>query len=207
MKKIISVCLCICLMSGCDKLLRHGRPVNAVAEDKAPHSLTSDTPNASASVPSNTPAPTPEPSKSVPPSDSDDTGSSVAKYVGYAVAVILFVIAVYGGYKLLYRFADPKPIFINKLDTLEEKDITEDYKQCCFFGNFGLHCSYCFDRETFEYIDEIPVHVRVHRSIPDIPECEFEVDLYLYKPNPSKLKPLLRKIFRIKLPEAEDIQN
>ncbi|MCA6085185.1 hypothetical protein [Candidatus Endomicrobiellum agilis] len=206
MKKIISVCLCICLMSGCDKSLSHGRPANAVAEDKGSEgvptqSLTSDTPNASASEPSNTPIPIPEPSKSALPSDTTDTGSSVGKYVGYAVAFILSIIVVcYGGYKLLYRFADPKPIFINKLDTLEEKDITEGYKECYFSGNFGLHCSYFFDRATFEYIDEIPVYATVHRFVPEC-ECEVEIGLYFYKPNPSKLKPLLRKIFGIKLPE------
>jgi hypothetical protein len=153
-------------MSGCDKPLRHGSPVNTAVEDKGSegvptHSLTSNTSNASAPEPSNTPNPTPEPSKSAPSSDTADTGSSVGKYVGYAVAVILSVIGVcYGGYKLLYRFAEPKPIFINKLDTLEEKDITEGYKECYFlenFENFDLHCSYCFDRATFEYIDEIPV--------------------------------------------------
>ncbi|MCA6080366.1 MAG: hypothetical protein LE169_05740 [Endomicrobium sp.] len=62
MKKII----CICLLSGCDKSLSHGRPVNAVAEDKAPHSLTANTSNASASVPSITPAPTSSPKETVP---------------------------------------------------------------------------------------------------------------------------------------------
>jgi hypothetical protein len=67
MKKIISVCLCICLMSGCGKSLSHGRPANAVVEDKGSegvptHSLTSDA--------SNIPAPTPEPSKSALSSDS-----------------------------------------------------------------------------------------------------------------------------------------
>jgi hypothetical protein len=45
MKKIISVCLCICLMSGCGKSLSHGSPVNSVVEDtgsEAPPSLTSN---------------------------------------------------------------------------------------------------------------------------------------------------------------------
>jgi hypothetical protein len=32
-KEIISVCLCICLVSGCNKLLSHGSPVNSVVED------------------------------------------------------------------------------------------------------------------------------------------------------------------------------
>jgi hypothetical protein len=68
-------------MSGCDKLLRHGRPVNAVAEDKGSEgvptqSLTSDTPNASASEPSNTPIPIPEPSKSAPPASGNVASSA-----------------------------------------------------------------------------------------------------------------------------------
>ena len=59
MKKIISVCLCICLMSGCDKSLNRGSPVNAVAKDtgsEATPSLPLNASNAPASVPSNIPA-------------------------------------------------------------------------------------------------------------------------------------------------------
>ncbi|MCA6085581.1 MAG: hypothetical protein LE179_05040 [Endomicrobium sp.] len=64
MKKIISVCLYICLMSGCDKSFNHGRPANAVVEDKGSecvetHSLASDTSNAPASALQPTPTPTP----------------------------------------------------------------------------------------------------------------------------------------------------
>jgi hypothetical protein len=115
MKKIISVCLCICLMSGCGKSLRHGRPVNAVVEDKGSegvptHSLTSDT---SALTPSNTPTPTPEPSNpALPASGNVDTGSSVVKIV----AVILSVIAVYYG---VYYYI--KRVEANALALAEEK--------------------------------------------------------------------------------------
>ncbi|MCA6080347.1 MAG: hypothetical protein LE169_05635 [Endomicrobium sp.] len=100
MKKIISVCLCICLMSGCDKLLSHGRPANAVVEDKVSegvptHSLTSDA--------SNTPAPTPEPSKSaLPASGNVDTGSSVGKIVLCVVALAVITCVV------IYRRVSPE---------------------------------------------------------------------------------------------------
>ncbi|MCA6079823.1 MAG: hypothetical protein LE169_02890 [Endomicrobium sp.] len=178
MKKIICICICICLMSGCDKLLRHGSPVNAVTEDKAPHSLTSDTPNASAPEPSNTPAPTSEPSKSVPPaSDTADTGSSVGK-IG---AVILSVIVVcYVGYKLLYRFADIKPRSVDKLKVVE--NMKQNYAACYFQdGHF-------FSVISSRYIDEIPFRVNGIDNV-----C-----FYIF--NPPKLKPLLRKIFGIKTP-------
>ena len=143
-------------MSGCDKLLRHGSPVNAVAEDKAPQYLTSDTSNASALAPSNTPTPTPEPSKSAPASDTADTGSSVGKYVGFAVAVIPSVIVVcYGGYKLLYRFADIKPFLEDLLDEIPSvKDMPKGCKECYFIdGHF-------FDWDTYELIEEISVSVK-----------------------------------------------
>ncbi|MCA6079826.1 MAG: hypothetical protein LE169_02905 [Endomicrobium sp.] len=184
MKKIICVCLCICLISGCDKSFNRGSPVNAVAEDKAPHSLTSDTPNASAPEPSNTPAPTPEPSKSVPPaSDTADTGSSVGK-IG---AVILSVIVVcYVGYKLLYRFASIKPISVDDLKIFNS--VLGNYSLCYFKDN------YFFDMDSDEYIDEIPVKVCTNEGM---------VSSYHYIPNLSKLKLLktwLRKIFRIEIP-------
>ncbi|MCA6085559.1 hypothetical protein [Candidatus Endomicrobiellum agilis] len=200
MKKIISVCLCICLMSGCDKLLNHGRPVNTVVEDKAPHSLPSNTPNASASVPSNTPAPTPEPSKTAQPSDSADTGSSVGKYVGYSVVVILSVIVVccggyYGVYKPLYRFADIdiKPFLEDLLDEIPSvKDMPEGCKECYFSeGHF-------FDFDTNKFIEEIPVSVKEGTS-------GFVLPTYYYKPNSlmlNLLKTLLRKIFRIEVPKS-----
>ncbi|MCA6084973.1 hypothetical protein [Candidatus Endomicrobiellum agilis] len=183
MKKIICVCLCICLMSGCDKSLRHGRPANAVAEDKgsegvSTHSLTSDT---SALAPSNTPAPTPEPSKSaLPASDTADTGSSVGKYAVNAVlCAVALAFVCYGGYKLLYRFADIKPVSLGKYDTV--KDTPEGCKKCYFInGHF-------FDWDTNRYIDETPV--------------EFNMLKY-YKSNPFNLKPLLRKIFGIEVPKS-----
>ncbi|MCA6084971.1 hypothetical protein [Candidatus Endomicrobiellum agilis] len=113
MKKIICICICICifLTSGCDKLPDHGRPADIVVKDKgseAPHSLTSNTPNASAPAPSNTPAPTPEPSKSVQPSDTTDTGSSVGKYVGWAFAFIALIVGCYD----VFRYFKPKEIIV-----------------------------------------------------------------------------------------------
>jgi hypothetical protein len=65
-------------MSGCCKLANYGSPVNAVTKDTgsegvSTHSLTS---NASALVPSNTPAPTPEPSKSAPPASGNVASSA-----------------------------------------------------------------------------------------------------------------------------------
>ncbi|MCA6080425.1 MAG: hypothetical protein LE169_06045 [Endomicrobium sp.] len=210
MKKIICICICICLTSGCDKSLRHGSPVNAVTEDKAPHSLTSDTPNASASEPSNTPAPTPEPSKSAQPSDSADTGSSVVK-IG---AFVLSVIAVYGGYKLLYRFADlesassrpnyrfpdlepassrHKDKFCTRVKLSEVSDdghyLRDGIRECIHeYVSFYSPKSYFFDKETKEYIDEIPFMVND------------DIFYYYYIPKSSKLKSLkiwLRKILRI----------
>ncbi|MCA6084974.1 hypothetical protein [Candidatus Endomicrobiellum agilis] len=195
MKKIISVCLCICLMSGCDKPLRHGRPVNAVVEDKGSegvptHSLTSDT---SALAPSNTPAPTPEPSKSASPASGNvDTGSSVVKYGLWAFAVILSVIAVCGVYKPLYRFASiKKPIYaLSNLKVVSPSDIKLGCLMC--YPNDG----HFFDRCTNEYIDAIPVDL----YSPSVDEYRF-----YYQPDSPKLKLLktwLRKIFGIEVPKS-----
>jgi hypothetical protein len=186
MKKIIGICICICLTSGCDKPLSHGRPVNAVAKDRGSegvptHSLTSDTS-----------APTSEPSKSAPP----DTGSSVRKYV----AIILSVIAVYGGYKLLYRFADvesassrSKGKFRTRVKLSEVSDdgqyLRDGIRECFHeYVSFYSPKSYFFDKETKEYIDEIPFMVGD------------DIFYYYYIPTSSKLKSLkiwLRKILRI----------
>ncbi|MCA6080165.1 MAG: hypothetical protein LE169_04670 [Endomicrobium sp.] len=190
MKKIISVCLCIGLMSGCDKLLRHGRPVNAVAEDtgsKAPHSLASNTSKASAPEPSNTPAPTPEPSKSVPSaSGAPDIVSLVKKYVVNAVLCAVALAVIFGGYKLLYRFADINPISMNNLNNLKVFTSMKLYYAPCYFqdGHF-------FSVVSSRYVDEIPFKIDGFESV------------YFYIPNPPKLKPLLRKIFRIKIPVSE----
>jgi hypothetical protein len=183
-------------MSGCDKLLRHGRPVNTAVEDKgseAPHSLTSDTSNASASEPSNTPAPTPEPqllSDSAVSSSlfschwhfpTINTGNIIANYALNIVVYALALVGVcYGGYSSLYRFADIKPISVDKLKVVE--NIMGNYALCHFQeGHF-------FSSILNKYIDEIPVKVNGLKSA------------YCYIPNPSKLKPLLRKIFGIKTP-------
>jgi hypothetical protein len=159
MKKIISVRLCICLMSGCDKPLSHGRPVNAVAEDKgseAPHSLTLNTSNASASVSSKTPVPISEPSKSAPPlSDMADTGSLVVKIGLCATAVIaLIAVVYYGGYdKLLRVFASSGFVPMSelvKVNLSEDAAFSESYKPC--FKPPDINCY--FDWYSEEWIDE-----------------------------------------------------
>ncbi|MCA6079594.1 MAG: hypothetical protein LE169_01675 [Endomicrobium sp.] len=136
MKKIISVCLCICLMSGCDKLLRHGRPVNTAVEDIGsegvpPHSLTSNTSNASASEPSNTPIPTPEPSKSAQSSDSADTGSSVGKYVRCAVAFIFLIVGCYD----VFRYFKPEKVVIPAPNSVGGSIAVSFYKENSRFYN------------------------------------------------------------------------
>ncbi|MCA6085657.1 hypothetical protein [Candidatus Endomicrobiellum agilis] len=164
MKKIISVCLCICLMSGCGKLLSHGRPANAVAEDKGSevvptHSLTSDTSNASASEPSNTPAP--EPSNTPVPipepqslSDSDVSSSQLSWYwlfptinvsnsvlywtlnsVGYAVALALAIVV---GYDVFRYF---KPIKVITPKPEPAGDITLNFNQADYEDY--EHCCIC----------------------------------------------------------------
>jgi hypothetical protein len=115
-------------------------------------------------------------------SDSADTGSSVGKYFGYAVA-LAFVC--YGGYKLLYRFASFTSIGRNKMSVV--KDIPKGYRKC-----YSYAC-HSFDNDTNECIEEIPI----------VQEGTYFICWYL--PNPSKLKPLktwLRKIFGIRTPVA-----
>ncbi|MCA6085582.1 hypothetical protein [Candidatus Endomicrobiellum agilis] len=190
MRKIICVCvcLCICLMSGCDKLLSHGRPASTVVEDKgseAPHSLASDTSNASAS----TPEPQPLSDSAVSSSwfswhwyfPTINTGNIIANYaLNIAVYALALVGVCYGGYSSLYRFADIKSISVDKLKVVE--NIMGNYALCHFQdGHF-------FSSVSSKYIDEIPVKVNGLKSA------------YCYIPNPSKLKPLLRKIFGIKTP-------
>jgi hypothetical protein len=159
--------------------------VNAVTKDtgsEATHSLTLNT--------SKTPAPTPEPSKSAPSaSDGADTGSSVKKYAVNAVLCVVALVVIFGGYKLLYRFASFKPVLIDKLRIVEKKDVTKDYKQC-YYSNYDF-----FDCVSRECIDEIPVRIEI--QLPNLPHLQ---DYYFYQPNPSKLKPLLRKMFGIETP-------
>jgi hypothetical protein len=174
-------------MSGCDKSLSHGSPVNAVVENKGKEGVSTHL------LTSNAPAPTPEPSKSVPSaSDSADTGISVGKCVFYTFAVILSVIGVCGGYKLLYRFADIKPI-LKDLDKIPSvKGMPEGCKECYFIdGHF-------FDWATDKFIEEIPVNAKEGNSKVTLPT-------YYYKPNSlmlKLLKTLLRKIFRIEVPKS-----
>jgi hypothetical protein len=194
MKKIISVCLCICLMSGCDKSLRHGSPANAVVEDKGSegvptHSLTSDT---SALVPSNTPAPTPEPQ---PLSDSADTGSSVGKIVLCVVALAVITCAV------IYRLVSPE-IFEHvdivpeneNVDTLmytSEQLILQGYKRCCY----GQVCSTSYTCRFFKKVKKTIYHwsyldFATGQPIRGVPTslCKAGLSLGLslhYKPEPA----------------------
>jgi hypothetical protein len=176
MKKIICICICIFLTSGCGKLANHGSPVNVVVENKgsegvSPHSLTS-----------NTPAPTPEPSKSVQPlSAPSDTGSSVRKY---AVNISLFAAAlVVIACAAVYRCVSPeifedvyivpeikKILYVDKLTS--EQATAEGYRKCryhsvvagtSYIWRFFIrkvkktirHWSY-FDSETGEMIEGVP---------------------------------------------------
>ncbi|MCA6085568.1 hypothetical protein [Candidatus Endomicrobiellum agilis] len=193
MKKIISVCLCICLMSGCGKPFRHGRPVNTAVEDKGSegvptHSLTSDTSNAS--------APTPEPSKSaLPASGNVDTGSSVGKIVlcVVALAVITCVVIYRRVSPEIFRDVNvvPKAKYVDILVNTSEQLESQGYKRCyygyssstSYFWRFFkkvkktiCHWSY-FDFETRLPIEGMPDFLCEACLSPGFP-------LY-YKPKPK----------------------
>ncbi|MCA6080054.1 MAG: hypothetical protein LE169_04100 [Endomicrobium sp.] len=167
MKKIICICICICifLSSGCGKLLDHGRPADTVVEYKgseAPHSLTSDTPNASAPEPSNTPAPTPEPSKSVPSSDTADTGSSVKKYAVNALLCVVALAVVTCA--VIYRrvspeifenvYIVPEPKNVNILNSTSEQLMSQGYKRCYY----GYVCSTSYIWRFFKKVKNTIYH-------------------------------------------------
>ena len=178
-------------MSGCDKSLRHGRPVNAVAEDRgsegvSTHSLTSDT---SALAPSNTPAPTPEPSKSAPSSDTADTGSSVVKYVGWAFAFIALIVGCYD----VFRYFKPKEIIVHAPNPVKSVNLTLDefneggYKYChsyfwedrisytWYLAKRKIKRNFWFSLFASEELDsKIPVYELVGLSV------------YFYKPAPNE---------------------
>jgi hypothetical protein len=164
MKEIVSVCLCICLMSGCGKLLNHVRPVDTVVEDKATPSLPPNTSNASVAVPSKTPVPISEPSKSAPPvSDgavssswischwgfpTNNINNSIIKYavnIGlYAVALAVITCAV------IYRCVSPEIVedvyIVHKVYGLPVVDGTgwnllTGYRNC-FYGYIVDSVSY-----------------------------------------------------------------
>ena len=217
MKKIISVCLCICLMSGCDKLLNHGRPVNTVVEDKAPHSLPSNTPNASASVPSNTPAPTPEPSKSAQPaSDGADTGSSVGKYAVNIGRCAVALAVIVGGYAV-YRFFNPEivdvktaPAPVPKSDSLPSSyksvnltrnQVSEQgYKICLWADEYIVSYDWrIFKRLTHLYFWQDfdtekrlkPKEIPFYNSLSVYNSVRgniYDTPVYVYKPEPSHWK-------------------
>ncbi|MCA6080363.1 MAG: hypothetical protein LE169_05725 [Endomicrobium sp.] len=214
MKKIICICICISLSSGCGKLLNHGSPVNAVVKDTASEakpSLPSDTSNASASEPSNTPAPTPEPSKSAQPSDSAVSSSYLSWYgcvptinvnnsvlywtlnaVGYAVIAVFCVV--------VYRLVSPlEGEYIQDYD-LSDEDIDvpfeevgrQGYRICDVAQEDTISYTwYLFkkvtsrgfyqDRETKEELKGIPILMNDNVNAYD---NEFECS-HLYKPNPA----------------------
>jgi hypothetical protein len=192
------------LTSGCGKLLDHGRPADIVVKDKgseAPHSLTSDTSNALAAEPSNTPAPTPESNKTASAlSDTTDTGSPIVKISACAVAIAaIAVIAVvyYVGYEeLLRKFANSGFVNTTELGNVnfsEDAARSEGYKPC--FKVSGINCY--FDCASDEWIAERPVLNKGVASQSDY--------LLLYKPNflirkfLKPLKFLLRKKFGMPL--------
>jgi hypothetical protein len=186
-------------MSGCDKPLRHGRPVNAVVKDKGSegvptHSLTSDTSNASASEPSNTPAPTPEPSKSAPPASGNvDTGSSVGKYVGYAVAFIALIVGCYD----VFRYFKPKENNIpapNPKSDIPFSTYTSNsfaYKYCRRYFRSTISYTWYFAKRVItryawsksgEQRDEIDSKIPVY----ELCNGNMKLNIYVYKPAPNQ---------------------
>jgi hypothetical protein len=162
-------------MSGCDKSLSHGSPVNAVAKDtgnEATHSLTS---NASVLAPSNTPALTPEPKGIISALPNPiNTGSSVLKIGLCVTAFIAFIVVTVLGVR---RYFNPEieNIFLAPLfDDLEDDNrsdsdlISDGYKVCywtcdesislvwCCFKNITRRWCY-YDIDTEKPIKEIPV--------------------------------------------------
>ncbi|MCA6084719.1 hypothetical protein [Candidatus Endomicrobiellum agilis] len=201
MKKIISVCLCICLMSGCDKLLSHGRPANAVVEDKgsegvSTHSLTSDTSNASASTPEAQPASDSAVSSSwiswhgyVP---TINVNNSVLYWtlnaVGYAFAFIALIV---GGYDV-FRYFKPerRAIFCPcaGLVSLSRDQINDGgvYKYCGLAWDMDSSYTWYFAKRTttrYFYVDEEGNNI--DSKIP-VYKLQGELSVYVYKPAPSK---------------------
>ena len=212
MKKIICICICIFLASGCDKLLSHGSPVNAVAKDKgseATPSLTSNT--------SNTPAPTPEPSKSASPASGNvDTGSSVVKYAVNIGRCAVALAVIVGGYAV-YRFFNPEivdvkttPAPVPKSDSLpssyksvnltRNQVIEQGYKICLWADEYIVSYDWrIFKRLTHLYFwqdfdtekrlkpKEIPFYNRlsVYNSVRG---NIYDTPVYVYKPEPSHWK-------------------
>jgi hypothetical protein len=213
MKKIICICICICicifLASGCGKLPNHGSPVNTVVEKEGSDDVLT-TPLTSNTVlkPSKSPALVSELKEPV-PALSDNVASSswlwcfpainagnlaanlALNIVAYAVALAVIAGVYYGGYKLLYGFANHEFIPIDKLGTVnlsEEKALSEGYKRC--YKIFSINCYFAYD--TFNWIDEIPV---LNKGVPVGSNYSL-----LYKPNSSILKSLktwLRRKFKM----------
>jgi hypothetical protein len=170
--------ICICLMSGCDKSLNHGSPVNSVVEDTgsegvSTHSLTS---NASALEPSNTPAPTPEPQ---PLSDSVVSSSRLSWHWWFPMISVSNSVAYWAlnsvGYDV-FRYFKPKQVIILEPELAGDVVLRyvqlpdKDYYFC--YRNFDRTISYTWyfakrvierwffaDAVTQEELDrEIPVY-------------------------------------------------
>ncbi|MCA6079486.1 MAG: hypothetical protein LE169_01125 [Endomicrobium sp.] len=197
MKKTICICICICicLMSGCDKSLSHGRPVNAVVEDKATHSLTSDTLNASAPEPSNTPTPTPELSKSVQPSDTTDTGSSVVKYGLWAFAFIALIVGCYDVFRYFKpeRIEIPAPKIAGYVPSTFDQIDPKVYQFCYCRYNSDISYTWYFAKRKIKryfWTDFIQMK-KIDSKIPIYQLCNplnhsYLFNFYVYKPAPSK---------------------
>ncbi|MCA6079583.1 MAG: hypothetical protein LE169_01620 [Endomicrobium sp.] len=138
-------------------------------------SLTSNTSNASASVPSNTPAPTPEPSKTAQPlSGTADTGSSVVKIVLCVAAFIALIVVTALGIRR-YFVPEVENIYIaplgNRLENVNRStdDLIKDgYKPCYWSADESISLVWCcfkkitrrrgyYDFATEKLIKEIPV--------------------------------------------------
>ncbi|MCA6084985.1 hypothetical protein [Candidatus Endomicrobiellum agilis] len=216
----ICICICIFLASGCGKLPNHGSPVNTVVEKEGSDGvLTAPLISNTVLKSSKSPALVSELKEPV-PALSDNLASSswlswhwyfpainagnlaanlalniiaYAVTVAVALALALAVIAgvYYGGYKLLYEFANHEFIPIDKLGTVnfsEEKALSEGYKRC--YKIPSINCYFAYD--TFNWIDEIPV---LNKGVPVGSNYSL-----LYKPNSSilkSLKTLLRKKFKM----------
>jgi hypothetical protein len=170
--------------------------VNTVGDEKESEAvLTAAQTSKAALEPSKSPAPTPSPKETAPVLPDSAASSSWISCYGYvptvnvsnlvlywALNAVAYAVAVTVVYGLLYRFASVKFPPKHELTAIEEKYIPGDYQYCfpafdCYFDDYG------------DWIDEIPV--RVETLFPNLVR---PIDYYYYKPNPSKLKLLLRPL-------------
>jgi hypothetical protein len=175
-------------MSGCDKLLSHGRPVNAVAKDTGSEATPSLTSNASALLPSNTPAPTPEPQ---PLSDSAVSSSrlswhwwfpminvsnSVAYWalnsVGYVVALALAIVVGYD----VFRYFKPIKVITPKPEPAGDITLTLDQIQ-----NEGFKYCYIRDRSIISYTWYLAKRKVKRYFWADVEDKEIDSKIFVYQ--------------------------